>query len=1107
MIRRNIRNVLATTLFMLVLISFAKLVSSQDEGFYNTENQYVNVDNFTLFSNASIYLISPTDTTILETGNIRFEFVLSSEYQSNFCNIILDEEILISDLHKSDNTTYYAVFNVAEGDHAFEILCWNKYYATKSNTYRFRVNIKPVLDISSPKNNKWYNSSTLTLLYDAHDYFGIKYCIFDSDNISFYLDTNITSHEFYNLSDGQYNWNITCYDNYNLSNSSNLAFYVDTTPPSLSTTNVTSTSEDNKYAIGFIVDDNLDETINCTLIIDGQSLNSVTAIAGQNNSFILYNLSDGSHSYRIECNDDASNVNVSDETYFAINQSFKRFNLITDKNEYVLGETVNITIYAPNNSSSNLRIGWNSGDNEVYTSNLGNKYPTSYLFHYTENPGNYTIYSNITFLNSVYNLMRSFMVVNNMQLSMVSDKSTADINEQVQFNVTMNGGIKPYTYRWSFGDEINSTEKNPKHIYSVEGSYTVKLYVTDAHLNAKNTELSVDVRKRFNITFTVKENGTSLPLKGATILLANWQIYTRDNGNVVQSIPRGSYYLEVSRKNYSSYDYYVNVDSDKTIEVILNREDRTPPGIKLMVPENKRESRNPVEFKYSVTDDSRTNCSLFILENSGWWKLYASKISTGADMFSISLPEGERLWIIECVDEKLNMNRSEERIVVVNNSFEDNKTLEAETKSGEEDILEFEAKNIEDAIEIDSLSPDQAEVFISLGYAKKMEEYTVALQRHDRDIANMKYRKLTLEEAEKAKAEIDEKLFNQSDLTPKEIDVLNSHTFVKYAIDSNFQDSVKEYLKSINKTLNGNELESYINDLQVVNSNVEVHISAKNVRVVYLSGREEIFSMVKKEIFSTNSLNNSADLRIIEIFPKELVQSSDEITFLTPDTVIQKDPILEFTNISNPIAYKIEKQLKLEKVPAIQSLVLPKSFETDKQKTSFITAFTIFKKLDMTEKKKKMVFFELLVVFILSVIYMSFYFATKRTEGSDENNEKIKQLRKLISNAELRINQGNIEEASVSYEEIDLVYRALDGQKKSEFYPKIQKISNTINKIYIEKLIKNAFDLLRRGDTKSAEEIYDKISYLYVNMPDEVKNGIFDDCIKLNEGMNKTENA
>ena len=54
------------------------------------------------------------------------------------------------------------------------------------------------------------------------------------------------------------------------------------------------------------------------------------------------------------------------------------------------------------------------------------------------------------------------------------------INQAVEFNGDVTGGHQPYTWHWEFGDNSISYEKNPIHIYTDPGNFTVTLTVTDS---------------------------------------------------------------------------------------------------------------------------------------------------------------------------------------------------------------------------------------------------------------------------------------------------------------------------------------------------------------------------------------------------------------------------------------------------------------------------------------------------------------------------------------------------------------------------------------------------------------------------------------------------
>jgi PKD repeat protein len=62
------------------------------------------------------------------------------------------------------------------------------------------------------------------------------------------------------------------------------------------------------------------------------------------------------------------------------------------------------------------------------------------------------------------------------------------VEEEIQFNGDVTGGIPPYTWFWDFGDGESSDEQNPSHVFLEFGDYEVVLTVTDKNLNTDSDE-------------------------------------------------------------------------------------------------------------------------------------------------------------------------------------------------------------------------------------------------------------------------------------------------------------------------------------------------------------------------------------------------------------------------------------------------------------------------------------------------------------------------------------------------------------------------------------------------------------------------------------------
>src|SRR6267143_2315436 len=80
-----------------------------------------------------------------------------------------------------------------------------------------------------------------------------------------------------------------------------------------------------------------------------------------------------------------------------------------------------------------------------------------------------------------------------LSTSFTYSPSTPQPNQTVTFTASATGGTLPYIYTWSFGDGSTTTGARVNHIFSNEGSYSVRVNVTDSNSMMSSSAQQVTV--------------------------------------------------------------------------------------------------------------------------------------------------------------------------------------------------------------------------------------------------------------------------------------------------------------------------------------------------------------------------------------------------------------------------------------------------------------------------------------------------------------------------------------------------------------------------------------------------------------------------------------
>jgi parallel beta-helix repeat protein len=131
---------------------------------------------------------------------------------------------------------------------------------------------------------------------------------------------------------------------------------------------------------------------------------------------------------------------------------------------------------------------------------------------------------------------------------------------QVSFISSATGGVGPYSYSWSFGDNTVSQVQNVTHSYSENGTYIATLTVTDASSATGSNEVSITVLSPTgNLALQVlDQNMKPIPLANVTLAATplgqqRLSILTNNLGSAGFAWLRpGSYLVQTSSAGYQT---------------------------------------------------------------------------------------------------------------------------------------------------------------------------------------------------------------------------------------------------------------------------------------------------------------------------------------------------------------------------------------------------------------------------------------------------------------------------------------------------------------------------------------------------------------------------
>jgi hypothetical protein len=674
-------------------------VNVTDTGYYTAiapvRNFYVDTEK------PKIQLISPGDLFVSQSSSQTFIFnVTDNMAPSMTCNLSVGDKIFTNIVANNNTNTNYLATGLTDGVKTWNISCVDsaRHYNISENR-QITIEEKPKITLNTA-NNTWFKENIL-LEYTPSDNTNLSNCslyingIFK--NISYSPLNNQLSNFFIDdLTNGKYNWNITCFDTYGLSNTSQTRiFYRDNISPEIE---IHAPEDDanifsKNITFNFTATDNMAQNMTCNLSING----SIDQIIAQNASMVSFTklLSTNYYQWNISCSDNAGNayttpsralttysppevylmdplpdewLNYTDVIfeYYAYKEEGDIINCsLYINDEYVISNSTPVINDDSNFFSQTLSEGhytWNVkcvdsvgavGEDEELNFHIDVQKPHVELT--SPSPDEIIDWNNVSF---------NFTAIDNLAANVFCDLYINDNLYYDNLNVTNSSNysiaviLNDNTYNWSvdcrdLAYNSNSTETRN---FVVDAPPKITLFSPKNHFYNVNdvtfTYLPEDAIGIYNCSLYIDD----IFNQSSDIITAN-----QNNTFSATGIPEGKH-------NWTVECYDVFPDFNRGIAPPNNFTiDKSPPAVILNSPENNsgiyyNSTLNRVYFNWSAIDslDTLLSCNLSV---DGTLRETNYLMSNGSSVrrYVQGLSLGSHYWNVSCSDQMGNKNSSEVR--------------------------------------------------------------------------------------------------------------------------------------------------------------------------------------------------------------------------------------------------------------------------------------------------------------------------------------------------------------------------------------------------------------------------------------------------------------
>ncbi len=795
-----------------------------------------------------------------------------------------------------------------------------------------------------------------------------------------------------------------------------------------------------------------------------------------------------------------------------------QFDVTVDKTTYESGEDILVTILSRADSIVNLTVfsGSTATYNEIITG-----YSPDYPIYLTtvidsiSSPGSYVINATSEYMGTKEHKVINIHitpVINILEVSIEANASEINEGGTIRFTASVGGYEGPLTYKWDFNNDgsIDSYSTEVTKTYNSNGTYVVNLTVND-NSNTDSDKKTITVKKVINITILVKNDSGNV-LNDSSVKFRNVWKDTSTDGKTSFLVNPGSHELEIKKDGYLIYsNNSVEVSESKTIEVRLEVDvnDYSSPSVSILDPDdNKVFTKDSVKIVYKVEDDYKVNCSLHLNEYQSWWIEKENRTNAPRDSensFTLSgLVNGSYRYRIKCINSRGGSDFSDTRTLYINSQDEE----EATEINEDTDII---ISKINDAITgFKGLNKEESEVYEALKIEENLNKAKTQIQRYNRDLNNLIWRRLNATELKEAEIEIYENIENLKNEIPVKLEVIGSKEFVSYPSKEDINNVISMYINSTHKKFSKKQIRYLIEEVEKLQSLIVITTKTKTVHLEYLSNKDEKITLIEKGLKIEGSKEK---LKLIEYIPRKFAQDIDDIGFMFEYEKIEGYPLIEIDlEETSKLVYYLRNDVGLENLKEIPSILVNKEDLLTSKGPSGITGFAVIDDLKskFISSSNKRIVIEIIIIIVLILIYFGYsvngakikYYVHYITDRKSIKN--LNTIKTSITNAKNELQKNNYEKARSFYVDMQGMFKDLPKGMKKEVYGNITILSNKLDAMHINQLLDQATKSIGKKDRANAVMLYGKITKIYKQIAPDYKSQVLKRCnelrLKLGEG-------